>query len=141
MAKYSKNISEQMALAAKKAYPNECCGILVGKKSEQSEIEVTEIREASNQFQGQKAAHFKIDPLYLYHVEQELDPRGLEIVGVYHSHPDCPAILSKEDEEYMVPGLEYVIMSVKNGEVVDMKSYKKSVKTSPLDNELKTRCP
>ena len=77
-----------MVLAAKKAYPNECCGILVGKKSEQSEIEVTEIREAENQFQGQKAVHFKIDPLYLYHLEQELDPRGLEIVGIYHSHPD-----------------------------------------------------
>ena len=117
MAKYSKNIYEQMVLAAKKAYPNECCGILVGKKSEQSEIEVTEIREAENQFQGQKAVHFKIDPLYLYHLEQELDPRG----------PDCPAILSKEDEKYMVPGLKYVIMSVQNGEVVDVKSYKKAM--------------
>ena len=115
-----------MVLAAKKAYPNECCGILVGKKSEKGEIEVTEIREVENQFQGQKSVHFKIDPLYLYHVEQELDPRGLEIVGVYHSHPDCPAILSKEDEKYMIPGLEYVIMSVQNGEVVDVKSYRKS---------------
>lgn len=127
MAKYSKNIYEQMVLAAKKAYPNECCGILAGKKSEQSETEVTEIREAENQFQGQKAVHFKIDPLYLYHLEQELETRGLEIVGIYHSHPDCPAILSKEDEEYMVPGLEYVIMSVQNGEVVDEKSYKKAM--------------
>ena len=112
MAKYSKNIYEQMVLAAKKAYPNECCGILVGKKSEQSEIEVTEIREAENQFQGQKSVHFKIDPLYLYHVEQELDPRGLEIVGVYHSHPDCAAVPSDEDYENMVPGLIYVILSI-----------------------------
>ena len=127
MVKYSKNIYEQMVLAAKKAYPNECCGILVGKKSEQSEIEVTEIREAENHFQGQKTVHFQIDPLYLYHVEQELDPRGLEIVGIYHSHPDCPAILSKEDEKYMVPGLEYVIMSVTAQGVVDEKSYKKAM--------------
>ena len=57
---------------------------------------------------------------------KKADPRGLEIVGIYHSHPDCPAILSKEDEKYMVPGLEYVIMSVQNGEVVDVKSYRKS---------------
>ena len=123
--KFSKIVSEQMALAAKKAYPNECCGILVGKKSEKGEIEVTEIREASNQFQGQKSVHFQIDPLFIYRLEQELESRGLEIVGVYHSHPDCPAILSKEDEKYMVPGLEYVIMSVQKSEVVDVKSYKK----------------
>ena len=124
-SKFNKIVSEQMVLAAKKAYPNECCGILVGKKSEKGEIEVTEIREASNQFHGQKSVHFQIDPLFIYHLEQELESRGLEIVGVYHSHPDCPAILSKEDEKYMVPGLEYVIMSVKNGEVVDVKSYRK----------------
>ena len=124
-SKFNKIVSEQMVLAAKKAYPSECCGILVGKKSEMGEIEVTEIREASNQFHGQKSVHFQIDPLFIYHLEQEIEARGLEIVGVYHSHPDCPAILSKEDEKYMVPGLEYVIMSVKNGEVVDVKSYRK----------------
>lgn len=123
--KFSKIVSEQMALAAKKAYPNECCGILVGKKSEKGEIEITEIREASNLFQGQKSVHFQIDPLFIYRLEQELDVRSLEIVGIYHSHPDCPAILSKEDEKYMVPGLEYVIMSVQNGEIADVKSYRK----------------
>ncbi len=121
-----------MVLAAKKAYPSECCGILVGKKSEKGEIEITEIREASNQFHGQKSVHFQINPLFVYHLEQEIEASGLEIVGVYHSHPDCPAILSKEDEKYMVPGLEYVIMSVKNGEVVDVKSYNK---TMPLRNK------
>ena len=125
--KFSKIVSEQMALAAKKAYPNECCGILVGSKSEKGEIEVTEIREASNQFHGQKSVHFQIDPLFIYHLEQEIEASGLEIVGVYHSHPDYPAILSKEDENYMVPGLEYVIMSVKNGEVVDVKSYQRDL--------------
>ena len=120
--KFSKIVSSQMESAAKKAYPCECCGILVGKKSEKGEIEVTEIREASNQIQGKKSVHFQIDPLFIYRLEQELEVRSLEIVGIYHSHPDCPAILSKEDEKYMLPGLEYVIMSVQNGEVVDVKS-------------------
>ena len=38
--KFSKIVSAQMESAAKKAYPCECCGILVGKKSEKGEIEV-----------------------------------------------------------------------------------------------------
>ncbi len=125
--KFNKIVSTQMESAAKKAYPSECCGILVGKRSEKGEIEITEIREASNQFHGQKSVHFQINPLFVYHLEQEIEASGLEIVGVYHSHPDCPAILSKEDENYMVPGLEYVIMSVTAQGVVDVKSYKKSV--------------
>ncbi len=125
--KFNKIVSTQMESAAKKAYPSECCGILVGKRSEKGEIEITEIREASNQFQGQKSVHFQINPLFVYHLEQEIEASGLEIVGVYHSHPDCPAILSKEDEKYMVPGLEYVIMSITAQGVVDVKSYKKSV--------------
>jgi len=113
-----------MESAAKKAYPCECCGILVGKKSERGEIEVTEIREASNQIQGgEEAIHFSIDPLFLYNIERELESRGLEIVGFYHSHPNCKAILSDEDIKYMVPGLVYTILSVTTQGVVDVKSY------------------
>ncbi len=126
MAKFSKKVSEQMALAAKKAYPSECCGILIGRIHENGtgkEIEVIEIREAPNQFQGQKAVHFQIDPLYIYQVEQEIEALGLEIVGIYHSHPDCKAILSDEDRKYMVPGLVYTILSVTARGVVDVKSY------------------
>ena len=71
--KFSKIVSSQMESAAKKAYPCECCGILVGKKSKRGEIEVTEIREASNQIQGeQETAHFSIDPLFLYNIERGL---------------------------------------------------------------------
>ena len=113
-----------MESAAKKAYPRECCGILVGKKSEKGEIEVTEIREASNQIQGgQEATHFRIDPLNLYYIERELESSNLEIVGFYHSHPDCKAILSDEDRKYMVPRLIYTILSVTANGVVDVKSY------------------
>ena len=122
--KFSKIVSSQMESAAKKAYPCECCGILVGKKSEKGEIEVTEIREASNQIQGgEEATHFRIDPLNLYYIERELESSNLEIVGFYHSHPDCKAILSDEDRQYMVPGLVYTIMSVTAHGVVDVKSY------------------
>ncbi|MBR2095629.1 MAG: Mov34/MPN/PAD-1 family protein, partial [Fibrobacter sp.] len=51
--KFNKIVSEQMVLAAKKAYPSECCGILIGRIHENGtdkEIEVIEIREAPNQF-------------------------------------------------------------------------------------------
>ena len=126
--KFSKIVSTQMESAAKKAYPCECCGILVGTRTN-GEIEFIEAREATNQTQGNaQNTHFVIDPLDLYQIEKELDGSGQEIVGIFHSHPDCKAILSDEDRKYMVPGLVYTILSVTANDVVDVKSYtRKSV--------------
>ena len=124
--KFSKIVSSQMKSAAKKAYPCECCGILVGTRTN-GEIEFIEAREATNQTQGNaQNTHFLIDPLDLYQVEKELEGSGQEIVGFYHSHPDCKAILSNEDRKYMVPGLVYTILSVTENGVVDIKSYTKT---------------
>ena len=116
----------QMALAAKAAYPGECCGILLGKPVGNSdEIEILETREAPNQIQGaQKTAHFRVDPLFLYQVEREIEGSEVEVVGFYHSHPDCAAIPSNEDRENMVPGLAYVILSVTKDGIKDIRSYK-----------------
>ena len=120
-----------MALAAASAYPGECCGILLGQSAENSEngeIEILETREAHNQEQGaQKSVHFTIDPLFLYQVEREIEGVGLEVVGFYHSHPDCAAIPSDEDYEKMLPGLVYVILSVTKYGVKDVRSYKKNI--------------
>ena len=127
----SKIISCQIALAAASAYPDECCGILLGKSAENSEngeIEILETREARNQIQGtQKSAHFTIDPLFLYQVEREIEGVGLEVVGFYHSHPDCAAIPSDEDYEKMLPGFVYVILSVTKYGVKDVRSYEKTI--------------
>ena len=116
-----------MEEAAKAAYPGECCGILLGKtakNSGKSEIEVLETREAPNLVQGeQKSTRFEADPLFLYLVEREIEGSGLEIVGFYHSHPDCEAIPSREDAEKMVPGLIYAILSVTADGVVDIRTF------------------
>ncbi|MBR4785531.1 MAG: M67 family metallopeptidase [Fibrobacter sp.] len=118
----------QMTLAAIAAYPGECCGILLGKTSESGEVEILETREAHNQIQGaQKSAHFRVDPLFLYQVEREIEGSGIEVIGFYHSHPDCAAVPSDEDYENMVPGLIYVILSVTKDGVKDIRSYKKDI--------------
>ena len=122
----SKKTTCQMEVAAKAAYPGECCGILLGKTAANSdEIEILETREAPNQIQGvQKSAHFRVDPLFLYQVEREIEGSEVEVIGFYHSHPDCAAVPSDEDYENMVPGLIYVILSVTKDGVKDIRSYK-----------------
>ena len=118
------NTTKQITLAAEQAYPHECCGILIGKTGDT--ITISDIREATNQIPEEKTKrHFEIDPLFLYQVEQEIEGSDLEVVGFYHSHPDCKAIPSEQDLEYMIPGLVYVILSVTKDGVADMKFFGK----------------
>ena len=117
-------ISEQMVLDALQAYPHECCGILIGKID--GSITVSDIRKANNLVTGaQNRCHFEMDPMFLYQVEREIERNGLEIVGFYHSHPDCKAVPSERDLRYMIPGLVYAILSVTKDGVADIQYFQK----------------
>ena len=97
---------------------------MIGKTGDT--ITISDIREAINQIPEEKTKrHFEIDPLFLYQVEREIEGSDLEIVGFYHSHPDCKAIPSKQDLEYMIPGLVYAILSVTKDGVVDIQYFQK----------------
>ena len=119
-------ITSKLEKEAIQSYPNECCGVLLGHLSK---LEVLDIRPLDNSIGGGQAlTHFKISPLDVYQVEREIEGSDLEIVGFYHSHPDCEAVPSKEDTEYMVPGLAYIILSVTSNGVADIRTYKKELK-------------
>ena len=48
---------------------------------------------------------------------------GLDLVGVYHTHPEHPAIPSDFDREAAWPEWSYVIVSVRQGEVAEFRSW------------------
>ena len=49
-------------------------------------------------------------------IQRQARGLGFDIVGFYHSHPDCPAQWSKTDfEEAHWVGCSYVITSVEHG--------------------------
>lgn len=105
---------------AKERYPEECCGILAGKRSSEGECRILDyIRTENDSFSESKHGDFRIDPLKLYELEKDLEEKGLEILGFVHSHPDAPAVLSKEDIKYMIPNLLYLILEISEGEVRD----------------------
>ena len=115
--------TKQITMAAEQAYPHECCGILLGR-NENGRVVIVNSREAADQTAKEKSArHFEIDPLFLYQVEREIEGSNLEIVGFYHSHPDCKAVPSQQDLECMIPGLIYAILSVTKEGVVDIQFF------------------
>jgi proteasome lid subunit RPN8/RPN11 len=94
------------------AYPEECCGILLGRTTEGLNNIVDAVATENTR---SDSAHnrYQISPQELIRIQQQARRRGLDIVGFYHSHPDHPAEWSKTDlEEAHWLGCSYVITRV-----------------------------
>ena len=97
---------------AESTYPEECCGLLIASSGSKNVVELVKMRNA---FAGPKRDRYHIDPLELFKADREAAKRGLSITGIYHSHPDYPATLSKFDIEHSFPWYSYVVVSVPKG--------------------------
>jgi proteasome lid subunit RPN8/RPN11 len=120
---------------AEKAYPYECCGLLIGKQTGTDQI-IAEIWPAENAWSEETADLFAdnfdyapehrytIAPEWLLKAQRETRERNLMIAGIYHSHPNHPAIPSECDRQYAWPEYSYIIVSVKQGKSQDLLCWK-----------------
>lgn len=65
-----------------------------------------------------------IDPADLLRIQKEARDQELEIIGIFHSHPDHPAVPSECDRRLAWPVYSYVIASVRGGQVADLQSWR-----------------
>ena len=105
------------------AYPHEACGFLLGKQDGKNRTITHEI-EVENRSTENRKRRFVIDPLDYLKAEKFAAREGLELLGVYHSHPDHPAIPSVYDLASAHPHFSYFITSVMEGTRVDTRSYR-----------------
>lgn len=114
---------EALRQRAEEAYPDECCGALVGKV-DAGETHAHAIVPCHNIRVGELHKRFEIDPAELVRVQREAREGGMEIVGFYHSHPDHPAQPSPTDIEHAHwIGCSYVITSVEQGKANETRSF------------------
>ena len=93
------------------AYPEECCGILVGLENKGGK-EVLDVLKIDNAKGENRTRRFLITPADYRRAEAEASAEGLEVIGFYHSHPDHPAMPSQFDLDHAWPSCSYVIASV-----------------------------
>ena len=103
--------------AAEAAYPYEACGFLAGEAVANGEVVVRRRVSAENRClaEGSARNRYELSPSDFLVAERTLGTEGLEIVGIYHSHPDAPARPSTYDRELAWPWYRYLIMSVVQG--------------------------
>lgn len=94
------------------AYPDECCGFLLGREDENGRRIITQALVVNNAKEGDKRRRFVIAPHDYLQAENFAETQNLIILGVYHSHPDHPAIPSEHDRAAAQPFFSYLIISV-----------------------------
>lgn len=114
MIEIEKSAWDAMVLHAERIYPNECCGAMLGRIQEQRKI-VLEALPIENSYAGERNARYELRPEDLLDADQSARARGLDLIGIFHSHPNCGAYFSETDLKNSCPWYSFVVLSVLNG--------------------------
>jgi len=104
-------------------YPEEGAGLLLGSVDGEVKL-VIDIMPISNSRENSARHNRYLLTAHDYmRGEDEADRRGLEVLGVFHSHPDHPNRPSEFDREWAMPWFSYIITSVNEGKAVESRSW------------------
>src|ERR1700722_17277096 len=78
-------------------FPDECCGFLFGIEQADGSRTVSKIRIVDNANAGDKRRRFEISSKDYMQAERFALDNDLMLLGIYHSHPNHPAIPSEHD--------------------------------------------
>lgn len=118
MLKIPKDIYDDLLTYAREGFPLEICGILGGREGTVEQAFRMTNTDASNE-------HFSLEPREQFTVAKALRAAGLEMLAVYHSHPESPARPSEEDIRLaLTPDISHVIVSLLDRERPVLKSFK-----------------
>uniref|UniRef100_A0A832M3C3 M67 family peptidase n=1 Tax=Oscillatoriales cyanobacterium SpSt-402 TaxID=2282168 RepID=A0A832M3C3_9CYAN len=125
---------------AEQAYPNECCGLMLGTFAQPSLKHLIEVRAVENAWDEHvardveacdadddlplsKSHRYWVNPQEMLTVMREARSRNLDIIGIYHSHPDHPAVPSECDRRLAWQQYSYIIISVQQGMAQDLQNW------------------
>ena len=116
-------------------YPFECCGLMLGRFENGRKV-VAETYEISNAREEEaKRNRFLIRPEEFLRGEKHARAKGLDVVGFYHSHPDDRAVPSQYDLDHAWPTYSYIVVSVKQGQADDLRSWEMEPDRSRFNEE------
>ena len=77
---------------------------------------VSEAIALENAFEGAQAARYELRPEDLLAADKAARARNMDLIGIYHSHPDCDAYFSETDLKNSCPWYSFVVLSIQKGE-------------------------
>ncbi len=132
-------VTHEIAEHARRTYPDECVGLLLGTITADGTLHATATYPATNRWEGQVALgendnpdsqrdRFYLDPRDYLKADRAARQQGLDVIGCYHSHPDHPAIPSERDRigaQGVGSGTQFafLIQSVQQGTPAELRAW------------------
>ncbi len=116
-------VRRDLEVMTRRGYPKETCGLLIGKRSE-SLVVVYQAVEARNLSSARVHDRYEVDPHDFLVADRQASADGLDIVGIWHSHPDHPAQPSETDRAAAWKGWSYVIASITRKGMAGLRSWR-----------------
>lgn len=123
MVKLSKEILDEIHVHGEQAYPEEGAGFLLGSDGEERAVQSIFPLVNSREDTARHNRYLITADDYLK-AEMEAERRGLDLIGVFHSHPDHPDRPSEFDREWAQPYFSYIITSVQSGKALESRSWR-----------------
>lgn len=119
----TQNLLERIHRHGEEAYPDEGAGLLLG--SLEAGVHVVSAILPLDNARESAARHnrYLLTPQDYLNGELEAEKRGLDVIGVFHSHPDHPNEPSEFDREWAMPIFAYIITSVRSGQSAGSRSW------------------
>jgi proteasome lid subunit RPN8/RPN11 len=123
--KLTPKVQEEIDIQGAAAYPYEGCGLLLGQVHDGHNL-VTAVFTVENRWpaEEERRERFHIAADDMLQAELAAMRQGLEVVGIFHSHPDCAPVASARDLAWAAwPGYSYLITEVRHGRPVGSRSW------------------
>lgn len=118
------------------SYPDEGAGFLLGRVEGDDRIGLR-IHTAPNvREQAARARRYLLEPQEMLKAERAAAAAGLDVIGVFHSHPDHPSQPSEFDREWALPWFSYLITKVEKGAAVETRSWRLTDDRSQFNEEI-----
>ncbi len=116
-------------------YPNEGAGFLLGKL-EGNCLRIEVLLPIENKWEADEQYHrYVLTPDDFMRAELEAARRGLDMVGVFHSHPDHVAEPSIYDRDWAMPNFSYFISSIVKGKAKETYSWRLQPDRAAFESE------
>jgi len=116
-------------------YPEEGAGLLLGRVSGDARQAVRALPQSNRAPAESRPRRYEIEALAMLAAEELAEREGLDVVGVFHSHPDHPAEPSGFDREQALPWYTYVITSVMGGQAGETRCWRLTEDRNALEEE------
>jgi proteasome lid subunit RPN8/RPN11 len=108
---------------AQAGYPDETCGLLIGQRYSAGST-IKRVTQAKNLNLERTRDRYLLDPQHFLAADNAAREHGMEVLGVWHSHPDHPARPSDTDREAAWPEWSYLILAVTRNGVQEIRSWR-----------------